>query len=179
MARTDDGFKKDTSLVTGLALLNALLIGTNVGLVSYVVNSVLDHSPRLLGIHQNARPNAATEYLLIFTAAALLIGFTSIVLGFITTARRNHAIRGGAFSLSVAATILYMLSVGFGAKQTQLKGEGSVPKAIFAIDIVLVVTGLLYSVVLYMGMTHDGPAGITTGHHEHAPAGVGYGVNKV
>jgi ABC-type multidrug transport system fused ATPase/permease subunit len=164
-ASSTDSYKSDTTMVVGLALLNGLLIATNVGMLSYVVDNVLEGK-----IHKNSVPNAATQYLLIFTAAAVLIGLTSILLGFIHSARRNHAIRASAFSLSLAATILYFLSLGFGAKQTKLGGEGSVEKAIFALDVILVVTGSLYTLVLYMGLAHDTHTGVK-GVHTGAPAG--------
>ncbi|GAQ88602.1 AWPM-19-like family protein [Klebsormidium nitens] len=160
--------RSDTGIICAVALLNGLLIATNVGMLSYVVNNILDHTPNLRLVKPNARPNAATQYLLIFTASAVLIGATSVFLGFITSARRNNSIRAAAFSLSLASIILYALSIGFGAKQTQLGGEGSVPKAIFALDVVLVVTGTLYAILLYMGLIHDGHAGLGTGT---APAG--------
>jgi hypothetical protein len=169
--------RSDTSVIIAVALLNGLLIATNVGMLSYVVNSVLDRK-----IKPNAVPNAATQYLLIFTASAVLIGATAVFLGFIHSARRNQAIRAAAFSLSLAADILYMLAVGFGAKQTQLGNEGSVEKAIFALDVILVVAGVLYSILLYMGIPHEGTAGMGDTRMTGAPAGAGqypHGVMKV
>jgi hypothetical protein len=41
-ASSTDSYKSDTTMVVGLALLNGLLIATNVGMLSYVVDNVLE-----------------------------------------------------------------------------------------------------------------------------------------
>jgi hypothetical protein len=41
-ASSTDSYKSDTTIVVGLALLNGLLIATNVGMLSYVVDNVLE-----------------------------------------------------------------------------------------------------------------------------------------
>eukprot|EP00243_Klebsormidium_subtile_P006642 TRINITY_DN2859_c0_g1_i1.p1 TRINITY_DN2859_c0_g1~~TRINITY_DN2859_c0_g1_i1.p1 ORF type:complete len:165 (-),score=43.10 TRINITY_DN2859_c0_g1_i1:503-997(-) len=152
--------RKDTGLITGVAVLNALIILTNVGIISCIVDNILSNN-----IHKNSTPNAASTFLIIFSVSGVLIGATSAFLGLIHGARRDHALRAVAFGLSFAATVFYVLSVGFGAKQTHLKGEGSLEKAVFALDVILVVTGTLYTVLLYMGLPHDDLAG-------DAPAGM-------
>ncbi|GAQ78748.1 hypothetical protein KFL_000180310 [Klebsormidium nitens] len=154
--------RKDTGVVAGLAVLNALIILTNVGIISCIVDNILSDN-----IHKNSTPNAATTFLLIFSVSGVLIGATSAFLGLIHSVQRDHALRAVAFGLSFAATIFYVLSLGFGAKQTNLKGEGSLEKAVFALDVILVVTGSLYTILLFLGLTHDDSAGLGG-----APAGM-------
>ncbi|KAI3731765.1 hypothetical protein L1987_62954 [Smallanthus sonchifolius] len=146
------------SVASLLMMLNFAMYVTLLGLGGWAMNTAIDQGFIIgpgLELPTHFSPiyfpmgNAATGFFVIFALFAGVVGVASTIAGFDFIRSWNSENRAGAASAAVIAWTLTVLSMGFAWKEIELEGRNATLRTMEAFSIILSVTQLLYTVVLY------------------------------
>lgn len=167
-------------VLLALLIIMVILVIVQVGILSDLVDLILNGN-----VGASTHSNAATSFMLIFSALADVTAAATFVIGVIHYFSRDAITRVATASFSLYTLVVFALAFGFGCKQADLGHTGSKQDTVFAFTTVLTFLMLLITAVAWLmhewgpnyglGPGAGGPAGVKAAGMDPAIGGAGYG----